>query len=231
MRFQTVLLALFCLMIPAIDVYAQNQGPDRWENDIAAFERQDQQNPPPESLVLFVGSSSIRIWDLDRWFPEIETLNRGFGGSQMEDSVYFFDRIVKPYHPRAIVVYAGDNDIAAGKTPDQVYADFQAFVGKKREAMGGISVLYIAVKPSIARWNLIDAVRETNRKIAAYADENSDLYFIDIDAPMIGEDGTPRKELFKDDGLHLNDQGYEIWTSIVKATLFPLLKIETELQQ
>src|SRR5690242_4123501 len=119
------------LLVPALLVphTRAEEKPDfsRWEKDIAAFEKSDRDRPPPKNAVLFVGSSSIRLWDLAKSFPDVPTINRGFGGSQLADSVHFAPRIVLPYEPRVVVLYAGDNDLAAGKTPEQVHADFRAF--------------------------------------------------------------------------------------------------------
>lgn len=191
----------------------------RWESTIAGFEAKDKQSPPAPGGVLFIGSSSIRLWDLPKWFPDMATINRGFGGSHMSDSLYFADRIAIPYKPQAIVVYAGDNDLAAGKTPERVLADYQAFVKKIHAALPETRILYIAVKPSIKRWALIDKVRATNSVIQAATAQDERLAFIDIDAPMLGDDGRPRKELFVADGLHMSGAGYAIWSELVKKEL------------
>ncbi len=109
--------------------------------------------------ILFVGSSSIVRWDVAKWFPNMPVLNRGFGGSQIADSVHFAERIIVPYRPRTIVFYAGDNDLASGKTPEQVLADFKAFVSKVRASSPEAKIIYVGIKPSIKRWSLIATVR------------------------------------------------------------------------
>ena len=121
----------------------------RWESDIAAFEAADKKSPPPQGAVLFIGSSSIRIWKtLATDFPDQKTINRGFGGSELADSVYYADRIVIPYKPRLIVLFAGTNDINAGKRPETVFADFKAFVAKVRAGLPNTRIAYLSISPA-----------------------------------------------------------------------------------
>lgn len=199
---------------------AQESATNRWEKEIKAFEEQDRKQPPPRGAVVFVGSSSIRLWKLDESFPDIATINRGFGGSQLSDSVRFASRIVIPYRPKLVVLYAGDNDLAAGKTPEQVFADFKAFVREVRQTLPETRIAYLSIKPSIKRWSLIERIRSTNRMIEEYAAGDDKLHYVDIVSPMLGDDGRPRKELFREDGLHLNAEGYRVWASALQ----PLLK-------
>ncbi|MBX3436917.1 MAG: hypothetical protein KF861_05470 [Planctomycetaceae bacterium] len=188
----------------------------RWESAIQEFERRDRVSAPAPGGVLFVGSSSIRLWDLATSFPDKELINRGFGGSQIADSTQFAERIVLPYAPRTIVLYAGDNDIAGGKTPCEVLADFQAFVGVIHDHLPETRIVYIAIKPSLKRWNLVHKMRAANALIRSTCEDDERLQFVDIDAPMIGADGRPRPELFVDDGLHLSPAGYELWSRLVR---------------
>jgi len=193
--------------------------PKKWEKDIAAFEAKDKANPPKKGQVLFVGSSSIRLWKLDQSFPGVDALNRGFGGSQIEDSTYYADRIIWPYEPRMIVLYGGDNDLASGKSPEEVAADFAAFVKKTREKVPGAKIIFVAVKPSIARWKNIENIRKANELVRKQCEAGEKLVFLDIDKPMMGEDGKPRPELFVKDGLHLSDAGYAVWDDLLKPHL------------
>jgi lysophospholipase L1-like esterase len=188
---------------------------DRWEAAIARFEALDKQKPPPKDGILFVGSSSIVGWNVEKSFPGLPVINRGFGGSQIADSVRYADRIVLPHQPKIVVFYAGDNDLASGKNPQQLLADYRAFVKKIHDALPKTRIVYIAVKPSIARWKLVEKVREANALIRAAAEKDPRLVFIDVDKPMIGADGKPRGELFKPDGLHLNADGYKLWNELV----------------
>lgn len=191
----------------------------RWKKDMDKFAAVDKKNPVKPGGVVFVGSSSIRMWDLKKSFPELDAVNRGFGGSRLEDSVYYADQIILPYKPKTVVVYAGDNDIAANYTPEQILEDFQEFEAKVHKELPETEILYIAVKPSLSRWKMIEEVRATNKLIAAECAKTDHCEFIDIDAPMLGEDGKPRKELFKNDGLHMTDEGYVIWAKELEPHL------------
>lgn len=217
MKFVSV---LFAAMFTAFVVYAaEPYSPAKWEDDIRAFEEKDKVEPIPPNPILFIGSSSIRMWDLEKWFPYRATLNRGFGGSHIEDSVFYFDRIVTPYRPRAIVFYAGDNDINYGKSPGRVVADFKEFVALMKQRLPEAKLFYIAIKPSLKRWNLVGEMREANRRIEQICMKHENLVFVDIDAPMIAPDGKPDESLFADDGLHLNEKGYQLWTSVLQPKL------------
>lgn len=192
---------------------------ERWGKDIQAFERQDQASPPEQGGVLFVGSSSIRMWDLDKSFPDLGALNRGFGGSQIHEVRYFARRIVLPYRPRVIVFYAGDNDVAAGKSPEDTARDYRRFVRMVHRALPGTRIIFVAIKPSISRWALVDTMRDANERIRQFCERHAYLDYADTDTPMIGPDGKPRPELFMDDGLHLNATGYALWTEVLTPLL------------
>ncbi|MEQ8791730.1 MAG: SGNH/GDSL hydrolase family protein [Pirellulaceae bacterium] len=194
----------------------------RWESDIRKFEQADKASPPEKGGVVFIGSSSIKRWNLKETFPgKQDYLNRGFGGSQIADSIYFADRILIPYQPRAVVLYAGDNDLAKGKTPKRVAADFAQFVEKVHAALPKTKIVFVAIKPSLARWNIVGKVRSANKMIAKQCQQNELLTYVDVDTPMLGEDGKPRESLFVSDGLHLSQEGYELWVSLVAPHLAP----------
>ena len=217
-----LLLASAALLTPSRLTAAEKpKGPERWEGDIAKFEADDQAHPPKPGGIMFLGSSSIRMWKLDKWFPDMPVVNRGFGGSQIADSLFFADRIVVPRKPRVIVFYAGDNDIAGGKKPEQVFADYQAFVAKIHKNLPETKIVYIAIKPSIRRWNLVQPMRKTNGMIKELCSKDDLLEYLDVDTPMLDSDGKPRKELFLKDGLHMSDAGYKIWVDLVMPHLKP----------
>ena len=197
------------------------KGPERWESAIAKFEAEDRANPPAEDGIMFLGSSSIRMWDVKKWFPGLPVVNRGFGGSQIADSLFYAERIVVPRKPRVIVFYAGDNDIAGGKTPERVFADYRAFVAEIHKYLPKTKIAFVAIKPSISRWRLVEPMRKANQRIEELSSKNELLVYIDVDAPMIGDDGRPRKELFLKDGLHMTDAGYKIWTDLVMPHVKP----------
>jgi lysophospholipase L1-like esterase len=190
--------------------------PDAWEPEIRAFEEADRQLRPAVGGVVFVGSSSIRRWEsLERDFPGVPVLNRGFGGSEMDDVVRFADRLIYPYQPRLVVVYAGDNDLANGKSPEQVVDAARRLAEQVRRRLPETRVAFISIKPSLARWNLVDRMRSCNEKLRSMASHDPRLSYIDVFTPMIGADGRPRRELFVEDGLHLTSQGYELWKSVI----------------
>jgi lysophospholipase L1-like esterase len=146
-------------------------------------------------------------------------LNRGFGGSQLGDSVHFADRIVLPYEPRMIVVYAGGNDINLGKTAEQVFAAYQAFVEKVRAKLPDTPIAYISIAGNPKRWAQVDEVKKANALIEDYAKEKPNLKFINVFPRMLGADGLPRPEIFVEDRLHMNAEGYQLWTEIVGSYL------------
>jgi lysophospholipase L1-like esterase len=192
---------------------------DRWAKEMAAFEEQDKVSRPSPGGIVFVGSSSIRLWDLTKAFPKLPVLNRGFGGSEISDSVQHVDLLVIRHKPRVVIFYAGDNDIANKKTPATVAGDFRSFVGKIHAALPQMRVAFIGIKPSIQRWALIAKVREANALVRKFAETDERLAFVDVDGPMLGWDEKPRKDLFVDDGLHLSPKGYELWNALVSPFL------------
>ena len=196
-------------------------GPYRWADAMAAFEAADLEAPPTPGGIVFVGSSSIRMWDLSRWFGELDgpVLNRGFGGSEIEDSVQNLELLVLRHQPRAIVLYAGDNDVANGKLAERVEQDFEKFVARVRSVLHNTPIYFISIKPSTARWELADTMRDANARISAHCNTDPLLNYIDIWTPMLGEDGKPREELLIEDGLHLTDAGYELWSGLVREAL------------
>jgi lysophospholipase L1-like esterase len=184
--------------------------------EIAAFEAADKTNPPPKNAILFIGSSSIRKWTtLARDFPGRQVINRGFGGSQVADSVFYFDRIVAPYQPRTIVMYAGSNDLNAGKTPEEVFDDFKTFANKVRAALPGARLDYISIGVSPSRWKDFQNVKKTNRLIRDYISRDDRLEFIDVLPAMLGPDGRPKPDIYVADRLHMNAKGYTIWQAVV----------------
>jgi len=192
-----------------------------FQNEIEAFEAADRAHPPSPGGVMFLGSSSIRLWKtLAQDFPDVRLVNRGFGGSTIPDSTRYAARIVLPHKPRLIVFYAGDNDIAAGHPPERVLADFKAFVSLLHERLPDTRLIFIAIKPSPSRAKFATQSQEANRLVREFIETDPKLTYVDVWTPMLGEDGQPREELFGPDRLHMNRKGYELWTSI----LAPLVK-------
>ena len=194
--------------------------PEKWAAAIDKFTQADAKNPPPHHAVVFVGSSSIVKWtSLQQDFPGVTVINRGFGGSELADSAFYAERIVTPYEPRVVVVYAGDNDLNARKTPEDVLASFKTFVAKVHGRLPDTRIVFIAMKPSPSRWKLREAFEKANAMIAAECAKNPRLRFVDVWHPMLDAKGQPRPELFVADMLHMNPAGYAIWTPLVAAEL------------
>jgi lysophospholipase L1-like esterase len=193
----------------------------RWEASLAAFAEQDRREAPPAGGVLFVGSSSIRLWgDLEKQFDQKPcVVKRGFGGSRMSDVAQYLGQIVLPYKPRVVLVYAGDNDLAEGASPHQVLQSFQSFVQGVREALPDTRIAYISIKPSPLRRSVLPAARETNELIRQYTAHEPNMDYIDVYTPMLDAHGEPRRELFLDDSLHLNAEGYSLWKRVISAHL------------
>ncbi|MBN1492482.1 MAG: hypothetical protein JXA69_21395 [Phycisphaerae bacterium] len=222
-----LLLTVAALVMPAVARGAattEPAKPDRWEKAVSEFEKWDSKNSFPKDAVLFVGSSSVVRWPTRECFPKFDVINRGFGGSQTADVNRYADRVVTPYRPKVIVFYAGDNDIAAGKSPQEVFDNFKAFVEFVQRKLPGTPIIYIPIKPSNARWKLWPTMQEANAKIEAFTRDNAKLHYADIVAPMLGPDGTPRGELFAGDGLHLSDAGYKVWTDILTPLIEAAMK-------
>lgn len=192
----------------------------KWGTDISAFEASDKTDPPPKGAIVFVGSSSIRMWkDLAKDFPDRAVINRGFGGSEIIDLTHFADRMVLPYAPRQIVMYAGGNDINARKTPEKVFEDFKAFVRKIHATLPDTRIAYISIAPNPARWSQIESVRRANQMIEEFTRTDRRLDFIDVFPAMLGADGQPKPDIFLADRLHMNERGYAIWREIVSGHL------------
>ncbi len=215
-RFLTTLLAALLLSAPALAT------PDKWAADIDKFTAADAAQPPAAGSVVFVGSSSIRLWStLAEDFPKVTVINRGFGGSELADSVYYADRIVIPYQPRLVVVYAGENDLNAGKSPETVLADFRAFRTKVHAALPATNIIYLSCKESPSRARVRAQVRAANQLIAADCATDPRCTFVDVATPLNDAAGGYRPELFREDQLHLNPAGYVIWTSVLAPYLQP----------
>ncbi|MGN2247193.1 GDSL-type esterase/lipase family protein [Frateuria sp. GZRR35] len=190
-----------------------------WQSEISAFAAIDRLNPAPPDAVLFVGSSSIRLWHtLAADFPDVPTINRGFGGSEIADSVYFAEQLIKPYRPRAIVMYAGGNDLADGKSPGQVRDAFGAFVTQARRWASEVPFAYLSIKPNLSRRRQLPQIRQANALIRTCAQERG-VDYLDVHTPMLGADGEADPRWFDDDGLHLNAAGYALWTGVVRDWL------------
>ena len=196
---------------------------DAWhEPEIAAFESADAEAMPEPGQVLFAGSSSIRMWGtLADDFAPLPVINRGFGGSQTREVLAVADTIVFPYQPSVIVYYCGDNDLGTENADSALAAaGFTNFADRVHERLPQTKVLYLAIKPSIARWSNWAAMHEANRLVAAYCAGHGFAEYLDVATPLLGPDGTPDPALFLGDGLHLNADGYARWTRAARPRVF-----------
>ena len=185
-----------------------------YESEVQALEnvvRRLNGNRPP----VFYGSSSFRLWDTLAEDFDPRVLNLGFGGSTLEACDYFFPRLVPPVHPRSLLVYAGDNDLGDGRRVEDVFAYFKSFAAKVEASLGAIPFGFVSVKPSPARYSIIDRIRRVNDLIEVELAARPGGFYVDVFTPMLDASGKPRTELFLEDGLHLNREGYRLWGRIL----------------
>ena len=194
--------------------------PNRFAQEIKAFGEWDSKNAIPSEPILFVGSSSIRMWRTHECFPDLPVVNRGFGGSHISDVIHFVDQVVLPYKARLIVFYAGDNDIAAGKSAQRVLDDYRKFVGLVQARQPAARIMFVSIKPSRSRWSLWPEMRKANDLIMDFCGTDNRLIFAYLATPLLEPDGAPASDLFLKDQLHLNASGYAVWTK----ALAPVLK-------
>lgn len=180
----------------------------------------EERTPPPRDAVLFYGSSSIRLWDtLKEDFPDLPVVNHGFGGSTLSDCLFEIPRLVVSVRPRAVVLYAGDNDLDQGTTPEHLLSLFHAFTDSLHQHLGSIPLIFVSVKPSPCRfWNIAN-IRHANELIQKAVDAKRGTFFLDVFHLMLNDDGGPRPELFTEDGLHMRRDGYLLWRSAVRGCL------------
>ena len=196
--------------------------PDAWESSIQKFEAQDRLMPPPPDKIVFVGSSSFTLWStLEQDMLPLPAINRGFGGAKINDVVRYTDRIVIPYHPRAIVLFAGTNDIADPKpaTAQEVFDGYLSFVKCVQATLPETPIYYVAITPSASRWKYWSIAREANRLISEHAKSDPRLRFIDLTDHLLDPDGKPNRSLYRMDRLHPNKRGYAKWTAVIKPVL------------
>ena len=197
--------------------------PGRFEEEINRFEEFDSKNSFSQDAILFVGSSSIRFWKTAEAFPFMPVINRGFGGSHFSDLQYYYEELVHPYAPSVVVLYEGDNDIAAGKSSDQVFEDYVEFTNQLTSDFPDAQLVFVPIKPSSSRWDKWPQMKEVNQRIEEHMSENSNFYYVDLASPILGSDGKPDNSLFLDDQLHLNEDGYAKWNEAIRPTLEELM--------
>lgn len=216
MRFARLLL-LAALLVGHVSAPA---APERWAREIDQLTQDDAVQLLAPDTVVFVGSSSIRLWStLAADFPGVRILNRGFGGSELADTVHYADRIILHYRPRAVVVYAGENDLWNGKSPEALREDFRALRHRLHAALPQAKLIFLSVKFSPARERIHPQIREANRLIAADCAIDPRCTYVDVATPLCGPDGRSDTQYFLPDGIHLNPAGYEVWTRVLAPHL------------
>jgi lysophospholipase L1-like esterase len=217
---QIALLFFIALAPVRFSSAAQPPRMQPFEREIQAFEASDRTNPPPKGAVLFVGSSSIRLWsNLATNFPELTVIQRGFGGSHLPDCTRYAGQIIIPYQPSKILIYAGDNDIARGDSPRLVFEHFKQFATKVHTALPNTDIYFLSIKPSPSRWHLSPQAIEANDLIRKYCARHRKLKFVDCWTPLLDASARPDPALFRPDQLHLNEQGYARWVPAIRHAL------------
>ncbi len=204
---------------------AASGDPLLWAGEIRRFEKEDRREMTPPEVILFTGSSSINFWKtLAEDMTPLKVLNRGFGGSQIHQVTYYADRIVLPFKPRAVVLYAGENDVAGalfdqGKSPPTVLENFKTFCQTIHDHFPEIPIYFISIKPPKLRRKHWPKMQEANRLIESFCETDGRIRYVDVAPAMLDAEGNTRGDLFKWDGIHLNAKGYAVWTSIIKPVL------------
>lgn len=187
-----------------------------YEDEVRELEKRLQAQRSNAAPTLFYGSSSIRLWTtLAQDLPYYHTLNAGFGGSTLAACAWFFERLVLPVQPKSIIFYAGDNDLGDGRHGEEVYLFFCALTQKLQRHIPDVPLAYMSIKPSPARWGIVDRIRHTNQLIEKEVSRYPHYHYVDLFTPMLSVNRGPRPELFDNDGLHLNARGYALWRDIL----------------
>jgi hypothetical protein len=193
--------------------------PARFEKFIAAFEAEDRTSPPPTGGTLFVGSSSITNWDVAREFPDLKPIKRGYGGSHVSDTIHFAPRIIWPYKPSLVVFYAGDADVAGGKSAETIANDTGRLLALIHERLPGTRVVVIGTKPSPLHWKHQETIRRANALVQAAIAKDALAAFADVESALLGADGQPRSEFYEQNRLNLNEAGYRAWTAAIRPVV------------
>lgn len=216
-----MMLAVAAAYATTIAIAAQAPiDPNRFEKNIQKFEAEDSANPPAKGSIVFIGASSFARWtNLAESFPDLKVVNRGFGGSELSEVVKYTPRVVVPHAPRSVVLYAGENDLNRGVTPAVIASDFEKFSQLIHTSLPSTRIVVIGLKPSLLRWKLRDGMQQTNALIRTRCAADRQCTYVDPWPSMIGADGTPKPELFVEDGLHMTPAGYKAWTEMLRPHL------------
>jgi lysophospholipase L1-like esterase len=196
------------------------QNPERFSKEVESMTSQDQ-SIDKKNVLLFTGSSSIRMWtDMKSYFPKHNIINRGFGGSQTDDLIYYVDKLIVPYSPKKIFIYEGDNDLNAGKTPEEILKANESLLTLIRlKVSKKVPVYFITPKPSVARWSKKSTYERYNKMLSAWADTRKNVTVVDVWTPMLDDKGVVFQDVFLGDQLHMNMKGYDIWAKVIAPYL------------
>jgi len=218
---RVMMLVLASVLTASLGLWAQQPlDPNRWEPAIQKFEAEDKANPPAKGGIVFIGASSFARWtNLAESFPDLKVVNRGFGGSELAEAVKYAPRVVVPHAPRIVVLYAGENDLNRGVTPEIIASDFDKFSQLIHSSLPATRLVVIGLKPSLLRWKLRDGMQQTNTLIRTRCAADRSCVYVDPWPSMIGKDGTPKPAFFVEDGLHMTPEGYKAWTLMLRPHL------------
>lgn len=217
MNYFSILLLATCYL----DSFAQQHA---FYDDIQNFKKRDSAHFPPRNAILFAGSSSFTKWtDVQSYFPKETIINRGFGGSTLQDVIYYANDVILPYHPREIVIYCGENDLASSDTVTalMVFDRFKTLFSIIRSGMPKIPVVFVSLKPSPSRKNLMPKMAAANTMIKNFLKKQPHTFFVDVYHKMLNPDGNPMPDIFIEDNLHMNAKGYHIWQKALEPYLQP----------
>ena len=213
-KYITVLLVLFI----SLNSYAQKDY--LLLNEIKEYKAEDERNFPKSDGILFVGSSSLRMWkNLEEVYKDYNAINRGFGGSTLGQAIYYADDIIFPYKPKQIVIYSGENDLAEGAGIDVTFDRFKTLFDIIRKKMPNVPIAFISIKPSVSRVNLMPQMAATNQLIAYFLAKQTNTKYINVFDAMLQDNKQPKTDIFLSDNLHMNEKGYQIWTKIITPHL------------
>lgn len=220
-----LILCLYCCSLMSADIVKQQDMKieNPFQKEIDAFIQWDNKNSWPKDAILFVGSSSIRFWETHEFFPGCDVINRGFGGCQISDVNYFVNETILKYKPKIIVFYAGDNDIAEGKIPQQVFNDYKTLVNKIQVRLPETVIIFISIKCSSSRLSYWPQMNKANSMISDFCKRDKQLLYFDAASLLLNPEGKPNPDYFLEDSLHLNKKGYKKWSDNLRPIMKKIL--------
>lgn len=207
-------LLLSISLFISINVSAQDH--TRFQGEVDALNAKEFNIDPGKEVVVFTGSSSIRMWkDVQDFYPDINAINTGFGGSHFSDLFQYLDELIFRFDPDKVFIYEGDNDVAGEKKPIQILLHAAMVYGAVKTKLPDAKIYFISPKPSISRWHLKETYEETNSLLKDFCNANENLSYIDVWNPMLNNSGEPMSDIFIEDDLHMNAKGYQIWGKVI----------------